>query len=210
MTFRFVVATGNAHAKPVVFSNYYSERRGGRMRNVVKIWEAARATSAAPSFFEPITIKGQSFGDGGTGANNPIDLLWSEATDTFKDPNDPNWNLSDNLQCLVSIGTGKLLLKEITTAPMDVVEALKGIVTDTEEKAEEFERRNDILFNSADKRAFRFNVTSGLEEVGLEEVKKMDKIEAITDNYIRSQATFASFKTCSNILRQRECMEMFN
>src|SRR2546421_222236 len=32
-----------------------------------KIWEVARATSAAPTFFKPITIDGIKYGDGGTG-----------------------------------------------------------------------------------------------------------------------------------------------
>jgi len=50
------------------------------MLNKVKIWEAARATSAATSFFNPITIGTESFVDGATGANNPINELWTELT----------------------------------------------------------------------------------------------------------------------------------
>lgn len=37
----------------------------------IKIWEAARATSAAPTFFGPITVGGFELIDGGMGANNP-------------------------------------------------------------------------------------------------------------------------------------------
>jgi hypothetical protein len=36
-----------------------------------KIWEVARATSAAPTFFGPIVIDGCSYSNGGTIANNP-------------------------------------------------------------------------------------------------------------------------------------------
>lgn len=66
-----------------MLSNYYSDRRGNDLRNIVKIWEAARATSAASSFFDDITIAGEGFVDGATGANNPIFKLWTEAADAF-------------------------------------------------------------------------------------------------------------------------------
>jgi patatin-like phospholipase/acyl hydrolase len=38
----------------------------------IKLWEAARATSAAPLYFAPMKIKDQSFVDGGLQANNPL------------------------------------------------------------------------------------------------------------------------------------------
>jgi patatin-like phospholipase/acyl hydrolase len=37
-----------------------------------KIWEAARATSAAPIFFKRLEKDGKKFIDGGLGFNNPI------------------------------------------------------------------------------------------------------------------------------------------
>lgn len=175
------------------------------MRNRVTIWEAARATSAAPSFFDPISIDGQKFGDGGTGANNPVSILWGEARDYFKPRRDPSWDLSSNLQCLVSIGTGKLLLKEITDAPNELIEALVAITTDTERKANEFRRNNDSLFRGGNQRAFRFNVVSGLEKVGLSEVDMLPKIKAVTEEYIQSQDAFDDFELCSSHLQQREC-----
>lgn len=36
------------------------------------IWQAARATSAVPSFFAPMEVNGQKFVDGGLGFNNPV------------------------------------------------------------------------------------------------------------------------------------------
>lgn len=36
------------------------------------IWEAARATSAAPTYFEPLKRGDQSYVDGGLGFNNPV------------------------------------------------------------------------------------------------------------------------------------------
>ena len=51
------------------------------MYHKTRIWEAARATSAASSFFDPIKIGqfGEEFVDGAVGANNPVAQLWNEA-----------------------------------------------------------------------------------------------------------------------------------
>jgi patatin-like phospholipase/acyl hydrolase len=43
----------------------------------IKLWEAARATSAAPSYFAPLTVQATpttsyTFLDGGLQANNPL------------------------------------------------------------------------------------------------------------------------------------------
>jgi predicted acylesterase/phospholipase RssA len=67
-----------------------------------KIWEACRATSAATTFFDPITIGpfDEEFVDGALGANNPIYELWTQAQDIWGD------QLWGRLKCLVSIGTG--------------------------------------------------------------------------------------------------------
>ena len=63
------------------------------------IWEAARATSAAPTFFDAIEfgIPLVRYGDAGTGYNNPAREALSEAHTIW--PNLP-------IKCLVSIGTG--------------------------------------------------------------------------------------------------------
>jgi hypothetical protein len=43
------------------------------------ILEAALATSAATSYFEPVIINGLKFVDGALGAKNPVDEVWNEA-----------------------------------------------------------------------------------------------------------------------------------
>lgn len=64
------------------------------------IWEAARATSAAPTFFKSMTISKPSpaaFVDGGLGHNNPAQIAREEAMGL--------WPASRSC-CLVSLGTG--------------------------------------------------------------------------------------------------------
>ncbi|PQE33248.1 acyl transferase acyl hydrolase lysophospholipase protein [Rutstroemia sp. NJR-2017a WRK4] len=50
----------------------------------IKIWEAVRATSAAPNCFKPITINNERYIDGGTIANNPSHLAIMEAAKIWK------------------------------------------------------------------------------------------------------------------------------
>lgn len=38
----------------------------------MKLWQAARATSAAPAYFKPLQVNGYTLVDGGLGANNPL------------------------------------------------------------------------------------------------------------------------------------------
>jgi predicted acylesterase/phospholipase RssA len=131
-----------------VLSSYFSRRRGSEIHNVAKIWEAARATSAASSFFEPIRIGNEDFVDGATPANNPIQELWTEASDTFKEGD--NWRLEDNILCLVSVGTGIPTLRPFGDDPIQVGKSLLAIATDTERRAEEFHRHHPQMASSTD------------------------------------------------------------
>lgn len=171
------------------------------MLDVAKIWEVARATSAATTFFEPVTIDDETFVDGATRANNPISYLWTEAGD--------NWGLHDgdlekNIKCLVSIGTGIPSLKPFGPEFLQIGKALKEIATDTEEEAGLFQEHHTTLFQT--KRAFRFNVIRGLEDIGLEQVSKWGAIKAATRAYVRSEDVFVRLEECALNLRQRECM----
>jgi patatin-like phospholipase/acyl hydrolase len=97
----FVVATKGLHADgpPTLFRSYQCQ---GHNANKCAIWEAGRATSAAPTFFKPIKIEaprpGGTYVDGGLAHNNPAELALSEARKI--------WN-STRKFCLVSIGTGR-------------------------------------------------------------------------------------------------------
>jgi predicted acylesterase/phospholipase RssA len=61
------------------------------------IWQAGRATSAAPTFFLPITINHIRYGDGGMGWSNPAKEAILEARNKW--PDRP-------IGILISIGTG--------------------------------------------------------------------------------------------------------
>ncbi|KAL0253221.1 hypothetical protein SLS55_010193 [Diplodia seriata] len=92
-----VIVMTTSSGMPVALSNYgrhvppekltYHYQRGETEEKELKIWEAARATSAAPFFFKPFEHKGtgQTYLDGALFHNNPIcialrerQLLWPD------------------------------------------------------------------------------------------------------------------------------------
>jgi len=170
--------------------------------NTITIWEAARATSAASTFFEPIKVgaDGEEFIDGATGANNPIDQVVAEARDIWT----PKTSLEPKLHCIVSIGTGVPEVNAFGTTLRQVGETLKTMATETEKTAEKFRRDNPQLHEQC--RYFRFNVLRGLEKVGLEEAGKRAIIVAATRRYIALEGTREDMETCATTLRERECM----
>jgi hypothetical protein len=144
---------------------------------IVKIWEAARATSAATSFFESITIgkaeMKQTFVDGATGANNPVRKLWLEAQGQW------GAQLEPQIQCLVSVGTGVPKMKSFGKDPAKVISTLKNIATETEATAVEFQSEHEDLRQ----RYFRLNVTHGLEDVRLDDAMQKGLIIAATGHH---------------------------
>jgi patatin-like phospholipase/acyl hydrolase len=62
-----------------------------------KIWEAGRATSAAPTYFDYLEKDGYTYTDGGLRFNNPVMELLIEASSLYP---------KNSYACLVSIGTG--------------------------------------------------------------------------------------------------------
>src|ERR1700731_2295324 len=69
----FVVATRvRAAGSPVLMQAYDNFPLSESFE--ATIWQAARATSAAPTFFAPVVIDDVRYADGGTGYNNPADL----------------------------------------------------------------------------------------------------------------------------------------
>jgi predicted acylesterase/phospholipase RssA len=146
------------------------------------IWEAARATTAAPTFFKRIVIgtlgSSQPYVDGGLGCNNPVIQILEEAVLMF-----PGRHLS----CIISIGTGHARTIKIPPPtwlrqrlPLDVVRAMQGIATDCERNSQDMMRR----FQNTENVHFRFNVEQGLQEVRLDQWEKLDEVTAHTGQYM--------------------------
>jgi predicted acylesterase/phospholipase RssA len=161
---------------PVLFRTYPSRE----MHSGCKIWEAAQATSAAPTFFKHIEIgRGQPFIDGGMGRNNPSRVLLDEANTLFK---------ARPIRCLVSIGTGQAKIISIKrpgflqqVLSTDVIEALKAMSTDCEATHEDMRH----LFANLSNTYFRLNVEQGMQGIGFSEWEKLANVEAHTTQYMK-------------------------
>lgn len=191
-------ATSKGVALSSVLRSYPPIRESPDLYQSTRIWEAARATSAASSFFDPIAIGPlkQEFLDGGTGANNPIRQLWNEASDVFCDSS--GFKLAQNICTIVSIGTGVPDLKEFGNDHLAISKTLLDMSTETQTTATEFHRPHSDLDDEM--KYYRFNVPRGLAAIGLEEVEKAARIKELTDVYLEEQSVFQAIRRCAKML----------
>jgi len=169
------------------------------------IWEAARATSAAPRFFKRILIGDpgmeEEFVDAGLGCNNPTKQLIQEASQELS---------SDALVgCIVSIGTGQPKVSGFAKPsafqrilPLELIEVLKGIATDTEKVARDMEDR----FRMCPGLYHRLNVDRGLDEISLEEWQRLGEVRTHTERYIRQSHVDRSIDAIVNALVGKAAM----
>lgn len=191
-------ATSKETSETVCLTSYRTPRGNNDLLNSVTIWEACRATSAASSFFDPIAVGrfGEEFVDGATGANNPVRHVWDQAQLAWgPEP------LEGRVKCLVSIGTGVPSLKPFKNDVLHIGPTLVAIATETEMTAEQFRRDRPLLDSTG--RYYRFNVDRGLEDIGLEEAKKVKEMAAATRRYIAKQDK--QMQACAGSIAAREC-----
>jgi predicted acylesterase/phospholipase RssA len=172
-----VCAFTKALNTPVLFRTYTTDEAVDTLASSgCTIWQAARATSAAATFFDPVEIGRQRFIDGATGFNNPVEVVLEEATSIWPDA-------TSRIHCIVSIGTGVPDLKDFGDNLKEVVDTLKAISTETEETERRFFKYHRNLGIGG--RYFRYNVQHGLGDIGLDEHRKVAQIEAATERYLQ-------------------------
>lgn len=196
--YSFVVARNSRHLNDniaVLFRNYESV---DNIHPKCKIWEATRATSAAPTFFKPMSIeRDQTYLDGGMGRNNPALVVLEEARNLWP---------GRRVQYLVSIGTGqgKVIGLEQNPGffhrklPMDVINALKGMVTDCGATHEDVLKESKR--DSWDEAYHRLNVDQGLQLVPFEKWEKLPDVEAQTNAYLAKAEVKAAVERLANAM----------
>lgn len=181
---------------PRLFRTYEHDN----IKDDIEIWEAARATSAAPGFFKRAEVRVrpdvvETFHDGAVGWNNPALELCEEARNVFP---------SQKVDCVISIGTGTLPGAELSQPswwhgkiPIHVIPTLKTIATDCDRTHIQMSRN----FRDKPNTYFRFNV-NGMKDVGLEEWKLLGDIRGKTIAYLQDPGVDANVNAAVKTLHR--------
>ena len=148
------------------------------------IWEAVRATCAAPTYFSSIKIGPESrkedFIDGGVGSNNPINELHEEAARLF--------SKSREVSCILSLGTGvrgtiqveETHLFDKILLPRNIIKGFKKLALDSERNAKMMAQK----YAQVRSLYFRLNVEKGLERIRLADWEKLAEVRTHTLAYL--------------------------
>ncbi|KAF2266787.1 FabD/lysophospholipase-like protein [Lojkania enalia] len=194
------------------YDHWGEPSKNGRRRNIfernpgpadnIPIWQVARATTAAPTYFDPVAIQNNTFGDGGLGSNNPVqEIFWEVAT--------MHGNNGSVIDLIVSIGTGQAdPVKLHSSGPKKILSyhnATKALATDSEEKHIAMEALIENIPGLESVNYLRFNLPreQGLKNMKLDEWKRegqrrptkrglrrreestLDKIKRLTQDYCK-------------------------
>ncbi|KAJ0121219.1 hypothetical protein J7T55_008382 [Diaporthe amygdali] len=166
------------------------------------IYEAARATTAATTYFKPMAIKDEEgkeekFVDAALGTNNPISILWDEAVSLF--------GKKRRLGCVVSLGTGS---RKVEMAPggekliekakflISAIKVMKEIGTDSEKDHERWQTK----FEEFDNTYFRLNVDGGAQGIELSDWEKIGELKARTREYLQNSKVKKSIDDLAEVL----------
>ena len=165
-------------AKPYLFRTYKNlhlsknprERtldRNPAMAHDIPIWQVARATSAAPTYFKPPNIDGLEYLDGGFGnTNNPSVEIYNEVRTM-------NNNAKESASIVISVGTGKNNKISRFTKGNKPGSRFFNYLNFAKKWASESETQHEAMIREQRKfgfmRYYRLNVEEGLDEMKLDE-----------------------------------------
>jgi predicted acylesterase/phospholipase RssA len=198
------VCTADRDTKDIIRLRSYSLSDESTIR--ATICQAALATSAATTFFDPVQIGDRSFADGGLGSNNPVDEVEGEAANIWCAE---TGDLKPLVKCFMSIGTGNPGKKAFGDNVIKFLgQTVVQIATETENTEKKFIARWAKHFD--EKRYYRFNVEQGLQGIGLDEYKKKGAMEAATEGYLSHVAQKFRVRDCIQNLRLKQSVYIEN
>ncbi|KIM98305.1 hypothetical protein OIDMADRAFT_202122, partial [Oidiodendron maius Zn] len=164
------------------------------------IYQVALATSAATTFFDPVSIGDHTFADSALGANNPVDEVEGEASNIWCSE---TRDLKRLVKCFISIGTGNPGKKPFENSMIKFLrERVLQIVTETSNTEKKFIARWARHFD--EKRYFRFDVDQGLQDIGLDEYQNKGTIQLATAGYLTHTALKFRVQDCIQNLRLKQ------
>ncbi|KAJ9130190.1 Acyl transferase/acyl hydrolase/lysophospholipase [Pleurostoma richardsiae] len=172
------ITKDNVDARPILFTTYDTSAA----LHGCTIWQVARATSAATTFFKPTRVGRDDieFIDAGFGYNNPCEVLIEEAQRVFR---------GRPALRVLSVGTGLGEVVAVGKTRRSIINALKRMAASSKKVAA---RLDDQYGESG--QYYRFNVDQGLEDITLSDWEKASRISAHTRNYLSdNQRTIKKF-----------------
>ncbi|KAG8742964.1 hypothetical protein FRC10_000586 [Ceratobasidium sp. 414] len=174
-----------------------------------KIWEAARATTAAPAYFERISLGGEDYVDGGLQVNNPVIPTLAEGMVSF--------GKARTVGCLLSIGTGLVPAMNLHDNQgvlggmrnlLELGKALFGLATNSQLAHSYVTQLNGA--NKLSEEYFRFNADVGIPKQGdpdlenkiisLDDVASLEKFQKMTEDYLKTDKVQKDIIKCAGIL----------
>ncbi|SPO02864.1 uncharacterized protein DNG_05541 [Cephalotrichum gorgonifer] len=167
-TVMLAITKANVDARPTLFTTYDLSAN----TQDCSIWQVARATSAATTFFKSIKLGRDEieFIDAGFGYNNPCEILIEEARRQY--PNRHEFRV-------LSIGTGLGSIVEVKDSRRSILGALKKMASSSQRVAATLKTRY-----GQGEQYHRFNVDRGLQDVALSDWERTSEIAAHTHNYM--------------------------
>ncbi|KAF4454400.1 FabD/lysophospholipase-like protein [Fusarium austroafricanum] len=140
------------------------------------IWQAARATSAAPFYFPEANIGRSKFWDGGLANNNPVDEVWAEKSLLFQ---------KRAVKCVISLGTafsrGGRLLTNLTNV-------------------ENVHRRFEDMMRAESIEYFRFDPSTLKDDIGMSDYGQIETLKHHTNEYLGQPPIRALIDICAQLL----------
>ncbi|MCJ1404368.1 hypothetical protein MMC11_007593 [Xylographa trunciseda] len=187
----------DAISYPFVFRTYehidtkQRERNPGPAHNL-PIWEIARATSAAPTFFNPMRINDVEYYDGSLALNNP-------SMEMFREVLTMNNNSPDSIEMMCSIGSGKKKDPPKSTSFFPTISAAMLRLSDISETNQQLQEI--ALTNKFD--YYRLNIED-IGDVpflpGKVSAGTLTLIEKKTEAYLETPAIRERVEECANML----------
>ena len=163
------------------------------------IWQAARATSTAPSYFGHMEIRGQTFLDGGIGSNNPSLAAYFEVLEESRRLNTLAGASREIV--IVSIGSGRSTFRsKPTSGPLsdyrNILRLAKFMLTNTQDVHYYLQA---FAGSSESMSYFRFDAPTATP-IKIDEWKSKGKIEAYTREYLDDAGVRDQIRRCAELI----------
>ncbi|KAI5851386.1 patatin-like phospholipase-domain-containing protein [Morchella snyderi] len=164
-----------------------------------KIWQALRATSAAPTFFEEMSFGSPkiTYIDGGLGYNSPCVEIDSQAKSIWE---------GRSVGCVVSIGTGLQTIPSVQNNigwlpfglhdDLSVAGAILKMATSTTRVDNEVQR----MYRGTETEYYRWDVDTGMGDISLEQWMREDEMASASRRYMEDPDQRIRCRKLSNTL----------